>query len=149
VDVTRLRDLVDQILTPGFLDGVKAKADFLLRTNGYPCPRITVEAEPAKESITIRIDPGRKSIFGPVRSQHVTGIDQQILRRYDAFHPGEPYDDTLLQLSSRRISSAGVVQNSHFSPDCSEESSAEVSVGQTFVAGPPRNLTIGFGVDTE
>jgi translocation and assembly module TamA len=148
VDVSRLRHLVDVRLTPKFLDEAKQRTEQLLRTRGYPCATVDITADPKTEIMELTVDPGTLREFGVVTPQPIHGIDGGILRRYDAFHPGEPYNDDNLVITTRRMMNAGIVQTTHFSPNCADDST-RVPINQSLLAGPPRNLTIGFGLDTE
>jgi translocation and assembly module TamA len=148
LNVSRIRELIGNVLTPKFLDQTKDRVAQILRANGHPCAQVSMTADPVSETVRVTILSDALSRFGLVKADDIPGLDQEALRRYDAFRFDDPYNDDNLIISARRMTMAGLVQSTHFSPIC-EPPSSEVPVKQSILAGPPRNLMIGFGADTE
>lgn len=148
LDVTRIRGLEGNVLTPKFLDDTKDRISQILRAKGYPCAQIVMSGDPVAESVKVEVLPSVFSHFGLVEPDAVPGLDNEVLRRYDAFRFDDPYNDQNLILAARRTTTAGLFQSTHFTPNCTGTSD-RVAVHQSILAGPPRNVTIGFGVNTE
>ena len=149
----RKRKLVGEVLTPRLLDNYQGWLIRELKSEGYACAEIKSDADPDSGLITLEIKPHALQTLDTIQESDVPGLLRGILRRYDAFKLGELYNEDWLSLSERRLLSEGLVESAHFTTLCtvpkdgSKEPNAKVI--QEVVAGPPRVLVLGVGVNTE
>ncbi len=146
IEVASMRRLKGILLTPSFLDQVRDRLLNRIKSKGYPCPVVEMAANPQDGVITATVTLGPQQIIDHIVEDPIAGVRPNLLRRYDAFQPGQLYDDDLLTLTANRIVTSGVVQTSHLSAACSPSGAV---IRETSVAGPPRQITLGFGLDTE
>ncbi len=148
----RKRKVVGEILTPDLLSATEKWAFQRLQAVGFPCPEVKATADPDTTAITLDVGTGQKRTFGGVLNEDVAGMEQGILRRYDAFAPSWDFDGDALNLSENRIVSQGLVQNLHYEVLCDPKkmpSDGTISVREQIIAGPPRLVSVGFGLNTE
>ncbi len=135
-----------ELLTPALLRGVVADISARLGKYGYACPKVTTEADPQTGKVSITIEAGEVQNLIRVKEDHIPGIAPRTLRRYDAFVIGETYRGDLLPLSASRTVADGIVRNSFFNVHCTPEG---VVAEQKVLAGMPREVTLGFGLNTD
>jgi len=140
------RRVRQELLTPAFLDRLRDRMMGRLRSEGYACPKIDLQADPKSGEIRMRITPGARQNVVSVTEEPIGGIDKRILRRYDAFRIGSLYNDDYLRVTAIRTVDEGVVQSTHFLPECT---AAGVNLTQRTIDGPPRRVSFGLGADTE
>lgn len=140
------RRVTGELLTPGFLDSLTKRVYSQLRSVGFPCPKVECEADRKSGKVLVNIKTGPRQNVVSIREEAIAGINERMLRRYDAFEIGMPYNESWLALTADRTMRDGVVQSTHFTAECQSDGAA---LTQNFVAGPSRNVTIGLGVDTE
>lgn len=151
-DLSRKRGVAGERLTPKLLDELENWSVSELQRLGYPCPRVVARANAETGRIELQVEEGRAAVFGPVSEESIPGLRDGTLRRYDAFREGGPFNDLWLKVTAHRILLDDVVQSAHFAPLCEEfERSGlpAVRIRQETVAGAPRLLAIGFGLNTE
>ncbi len=146
LDVARFRFIKGQILTPTLLQESERRIFKELRGLGYGCPRVDVQGFPETKRVKIRIEAGPLATIGLVNIEPVDGMNAALLSRYHAFYPGALFNQHWLDLSLQRIHSQGILQNTLFVTSCEGN---QVSVLQKNVAGPPRLVTVGFGLNSE
>jgi translocation and assembly module TamA len=142
----RWRRVEGELLTPKFLDSLQERFTSNLRSNGYPCPKVSMRGNPLTGEVSAEVASGPHESILALTQEPVEGLDVQVLRRYDAFLMGKPFNQDFITLTEDRITRAGILQSTHFGSTCLPEG---VHLHQTAVSGPPRSLTFGFGVDTE
>jgi translocation and assembly module TamA len=135
-----------ELLTPGLLRAVVSDLSARLGKYGYACPKVTSEADPQNGKVSIAIAPGEKQKLIRVKEEHIAGIAPGTLRRYDAFVMGDTYRGDLMPLTASRTVSDGIVRNSYFNVRCTTEG---VEAQQKVLAGLPREVTLGFGFNTD
>jgi translocation and assembly module TamA len=142
----RKRKVVGEILTPELLGTVENWVFQRLQALGYGCPKATAEANPDTGAIVVNVETGPLQDLRAVVEENIPGALGGILRRYDAFQLGLPFNGDLLTVSSNRIMQQNILQSAYFTVTCDAEG---VVAHQRITAGPPRLLTFGIGVDTE
>lgn len=161
-DIKKKRRILDQPLTPGLMDEIERWTKGKLQAHGYACPQLLTEANPNTGIIVVNVIPGPIYTIGAITQESVEGLGPGALRRFDAFQMDKPFNDDLLELTSRRVEDAGTLQSSFFTWECSEQDETETQVSgelaedlpemdlfQRTFAGKPRLFTIGFGASTE
>ncbi len=146
IDISRLRKIKNQPLSPQTLDQIERWVSGKLRNQGYACPVVTSKADPDSGEVLIQVQSGPLLTIAQVESEEIPGIKNGILRRYDAFEIGKLYDERLLTLTSNRILSAKLLESTYFTHRCLGDG---VHLKQEMIAGRPRLLITGFGVNTE
>jgi translocation and assembly module TamA len=144
--IRRKRKVLGEILTPSLLGGIEQWVMQRMQAIGYPCPKITSEADPDSGAVVIHIDPGPMQDLVSITEEAVPSGDPGILRRYDAFRLGELFNEDLLTLTENRISQQRILQNAYFTVKCEDRGAV---AHQQVTAGPPRFLSVGFGFNTE
>lgn len=145
--IRRKRKVVGEVLTPALMDTVEKWASQELKRDGYACPFVKAEADSDSGEIHLKINPG--DILNPtavLESQEIPGLRPKVLRRYDAFILGNPYNIDNVSLSETRIENEGTVESAHFTTHCEEN---KVSLTQETVPGLPRLFITGIGFNTE
>ena len=144
--IERKRKTIGEPLTPALLGDLEKWVAQRLQALGYACPKVTTEANPSTGEIIVHLEPGAAQNLVVIDEEPVKSLPTGLFRRYDAFQLGQLYDGDLLNVTESRITSENLVQNTHFSPTCRPDG---VHVKQEVVAGPPRILTAGVGINTE
>ena len=144
--IERKRKGLGEFLTPKKLDELEGWARQELGNLGYPCPNISTEANAKSGKIDLSIHPGRKQKVKAIAESNPTGIEKDVLRRFDAFHKNEPYSLQKLTLTANRIEEDGIMQNAHYYVDCRH---APDTVQQETIPGSSRIFMIGLGANTE
>ena len=142
----RKRKLKGYRLTPKRLSELQNWTTQQLRAAGFPCPEVASTANPHTGVITLEINTGPRQSIATIIEEPVEGLAPGVLRRYDAFTFDQPYNGDFLRLTAERIEQAGFLQNTYFSPECGKDGA---SVTEHVIAGPPRLIILGFGVNTE
>jgi len=146
-DVTRRRKIKGSLLTPDILSTLESWTKSEMRTNGYPCPKITSTADAGTGVVRLDVDPGPFQTIAEVIEEQVNGLRPGTLERYRAFNIGDPYDARNLSITKTRIETLdGILQSSYFLTECTDRGAV---LTQKSMAGPPRLLRIGVGVSTE
>jgi outer membrane translocation and assembly module TamA len=146
VDFTHLRKIVGQRLTPKLLDETESRVTRRLQIHGYACPTAKISADPDSGIITVRVKAGAKLDVLSVDYEAVPGFSPGVLQRYQAFEIGRPYNPDFLQVTSNRILDDGILQSTFFQTHCEADG---VRLKERSVPGPPRQISLGVGVDTE
>lgn len=146
LEIHKRRKVKNQLLTPKFLGELRSWAGAKLRSQGYPCPEIRMEADANTGKVIAHITPGPRQVVSKVLAERVKGMSNSMLRRYDAFKVGELYNEDFFTLTADRTENSGLLQNTYFFPQCGQNSA---HITQKTFAGKPRVVHFGFGVNTE
>ncbi len=146
LDLSRFRGIRGQTLTPSLLQATEKRFLRELRAMGHACPKVEVLGFPDLSRLKITINAGPVGTIRDISVEEVEGMDAGVLQRYYAFYPGAIYNERWLDLTVQRIHANGILQNTLFEAKCD---STNVNLLQKNVSGPPRLVTIGFGVNTE
>lgn len=152
LDLKKRRKVVGALLTPDLMDEVEKWAKRELQNQGYPCPMVRAQAEAPTGRLLVRAQPGETKLFGSVRvsTQHgQTPVRSENISRSYAFSTGQLFNQQLLDISSSRILTNGILEETYFSPICREEAGGVVPISEVTVPGKPRLLMMDFGFDTE
>lgn len=144
-DEFRPRRLEDEILNPEFLDQWTQVTRSRLLKIGYPCPEVSAQADPKREEVWIRAQPGQRMKIVSVERPE-TKLRKDIWQRYDAFKINQYYDDEQLTLTATRLQREGLLESAYFETQCSPDGAR---VSQKAYLGPSQFLAIGVGATTE
>ncbi len=133
-------------LTPALLKTISEKVSHRLGAIGYGCPELETEANPQNGRVRVTLKKGQRQDLVAVHTEEVPELASGTLRRYDAFVIGETFNAPLLPLTASRAVSDGIVRNTYFNPKCESDG---VHAEQKVLAGKPRQVTIGFGLNTD
>jgi translocation and assembly module TamA len=123
-DFTRKREVVGQVLTPDLLSSIQKWAEQYMGSLGYPCAKADAHGDPKTGIVRVLLHPGNARKIGTVHESDMAGIGPGILRRYDAFRPGDLYNSDSLRLTERRAVDDGQVEGLHFRPASQAEAGA-------------------------
>lgn len=146
IDLSRFRGIQGQTMTPALLQETEKRIFKELRSIGHACPKVDVQGFPDSGHMTIHIEAGPVGTISDVIIEPVEGMNAAVLNRYHAFYPGAVFNEKWLDLTVQRVHSLGVLQNTLFTSSCD---STNVGIVEKNVAGAPRLVTIGFGLNTE
>jgi translocation and assembly module TamA len=135
-----------ELLTPGLLRAIASDITTRLGHYGYACPKVETEADPKSGRVAMKIHSGEKQNLIRVKEEFIPGIAPRTLRRYDAFVIGDTFRGDLMPLTAARTVSDGIVRNSYFNLRCTPEG---VEAEQKVLAGMPREVTLGVGLNTD
>ncbi len=144
--IAHRRGVRRQVLTPSLLTNFEGWVRSQLQSQGYPCPTVTTTADARTGQITLHVDPGLFSTVIDIAEEPIPGLKDGVLRRFDAFQIGKPYDQRWTALTTRRVDNDGIVSSAYFIPRCSEDG---VHLKQDVISGKRRLFVIGFGASTE
>ncbi len=147
-DIRKKRKILGQRLTPRLIDEVENWIKGQLKTQGHPCPSLSSEADPIRGTLKIELERGPRQLLNSITQESVPGLGAGTLRRYDAFEWNKPFNENLLELTSRRLQQEGLFQSSHFTWSCPGSGSL-IDLFQEIIPGKPRLFTLGFGFDTQ
>lgn len=145
-DLGKRRKVVGRLLTPDLLDEVKKAVLFELASRGRPCADAAVTADARIGEVRVDARPGEVRRVGEIEGPPGLSVDSGVLRRYEAFKPGDPVDTRLLALTSERVKEDALFASSYYDVSCS---TAGFRIAQRVVEAAPHLLTIGAGADTE
>jgi hypothetical protein len=146
LDPHRKRKVIGEAMTPGKLNEIENWADLELRSQGYACPEVKLEAQVWSGKVIAHAKPGVKQRVASLRRIGLEAFDEGILRRYQAFDVGDEYDVRKTQLTVTRMLADGLVQSAYFTTKCRGD---EVDLTLRGTVGEPRLLTFGIGGSTE
>jgi len=133
-------------LTPKLLDDLEDWVRSELKATGYPCPTVTSRANTDTGQITVSMVAGAKQVIAAIEADDVPGVDPGVIRRNDAFHVGDEFNNNWLGLTANRITRKDLLLSTHFFARCTP---AGAMVSQKSIPGLPRQATAGFGYNTE
>lgn len=146
--ISKKRKIVGEVLTPSILDQLQGWIKTRLQTFGYACPEIKLNADSVSGTIFANVQTGKiyrlENIEVPEPSPLINPL---VFKRYEAFEFGKPVNLQLLTLTSNRILEKGFLLSTYYDLSC--DSKGDLHIIQRFTPAKPRQITIGFGVDTE
>lgn len=146
LDPQRRRRVKNRVLTPKFLNEMEGWVRHQVQAKGYPCPIARSKANVETGEIVVELEAGPRQRIASVEVEAIDGMDEGVLRRFDAFEFGEYFNQDYLLLTADRTEQSGLVQNTYFLADCGSEAAV---VNQKTFAGKPRLFRLGVGADTE
>ena len=144
--IARLRKIVGEVLTPSLLNRIKERIRQKLEAHGHACPEIRMEASSETGEVVADLNTGPAQKFLRVEHDPVEGVNAKVFNRYNAFHVDDPYNEDFLTVTVHRILDDGIVQSTFFTSRCEPDG---VVAHEHFVPGPARQVSFGFGVDSE
>lgn len=146
LNADKKRKIVDYPMMPSKLNEVEAWANLGIRTQGYACPTIAVEAHAWDNSVLVKAELGTKKVYGTVSPGDLDGLNQDILDRYQPFLPGETYDIRQPEIMTLRMLADGLFQSAYFVTTCTE-TTANLELRTSI--GKPKIFRFGIGASTE
>lgn len=146
LDGSKKRKVINAPLTPSKLDEVSAWGNLTIRSRGYPCPVINVEARAWDETVVLNTKLGSLYRFGPYPIEGLGGINENVLRRYQPFVHDELYDVRKTQIMTDRLLADGLFQSAFFETQCQPE---PISMQLKTLIGPAKIVRFGIGASTE
>lgn len=137
---------INKDFVSGTLDEIEAWSLRRLKSIGYACAQVTIKAITDTKVVEVYIKSGEKYLFPEITQDEDNHIKEQVLERFYAFHPGEPFNEDLLTLSSRRSEASSVISHSNFLTSCED---GKLTVTQRVGLGTSRLLEVGAGASTE
>ncbi len=146
IQIHKRRNVKGEVLTPKKMSDLEEWARNELKSKGYPCPEVTTRAYPHTGKLTLVLHPGPFQKVANIIEEPIEELNENVLRRYDAFDPYKTYDVRKVNLTATRTQDDGVVQSTHFTATCQSEG---VTLTQKSIPGKPRLVVVGFGASTE
>ncbi len=140
------RKIVGAPLMPEKLNEVEAWANLGMRSQGYACPKLTVEAHAWDGSVLAKSDMGSVKKTSQIQLGDLEGLDPKMMDRYQPFELGENFDIRETQIFTSRLLSDGLFQSAYFVVDCVGDEARlklETSIGK------PKIIRFGLGASTE
>lgn len=138
--------LIGRTLTPELLNEVESYIRQQLWRWGYPCAPFFVKADPDQGAVFVEVQDAKIENLIAVKEGNTLGIRAETMSRYQAFNIGEIFNSDLLELTTRRMVSDGIVQSARFAVDCTPSG---VVAKQFTILGKPRLITVGIGANNE
>ncbi|MDZ7686080.1 MAG: autotransporter assembly complex family protein [Gammaproteobacteria bacterium] len=108
--------------------------------------KVTVDAQENRADIDLVYDPARRFHFGEIRYPNDV-LDEDVLRRYRTFEPGDPYDARRLSELYRDLVDTSYFEDVIVTPMVAEDDRIPVRV--LLVPGRTRDIRVGIGVSTD
>ncbi len=124
-----------------------------LREFGYPYGTVSVSETPAEADREVAIvysaNPGPAAVFGPVEIRGNQSVADDVVARQLTFREGEPYRQSRVQSSQRRLSSLPLFQFAYVEPRGQETRPVEVPMRVTLTEDKHRQFTASAGFGSE
>jgi outer membrane protein assembly complex protein YaeT len=124
-----------------------------LKEHGYAYAKVAVretESERAREvQLTFLAQPGRRASFGDVDVRGNSSVSSDVITRQLTFEPGEPFRQSRVHESQRRLSRLPLFDFAYVEPRPREDQPPQVPVRVTVVEGKHRRFTAAAGYGTE
>jgi len=146
LDTTKIRHIIGQPLTPDKLNDVEAWANTEVRSRGYACPELNVEAYAWNGNVLIKTKVSGKKKFGELNADGMEGLNPKVLERYRPFEIGDDYDIRKTKIMTDRLMSDGLFQSAFFETQCDKDAAIlnlKTSVGKSKI------FRFGIGASTE
>lgn len=125
----------------------------LLHDRGYPLARVTAGERPVGPEghvrVTFRADPGEAVAFGEVVFDGLDRVGADVVRREVAFDAGQPYRESLILRTQRRLSGLEIFEVVSVTPRLEQIENGLVPIRVTVAEAPPRQLRFGVGYGSE
>ncbi len=120
---------------------------------GYPYAEVSVREEAGEArgeaAIVYAAAPGPKAIFGPVEIRGNQSVNDAVVRRQITFKEGEPYRQSRVQATQRRLSSLELFEFAYVEPRGQETKAERVPMRVTLTEGKHRQFTAAAGYGSE
>ena len=146
LETSKKRKIVGQPLKPSKLTDVQRWADQVLRSSGFACPTLKIEAHAWDESVIINAVPGEVQRIGELTYSGIEGLHIDTFQRYRSFNHGDLYDIRETQITTDRLLGDGLFQSAYYVPDCQGDL---VHLQLRASVGKPRIFRFGVGASTE
>lgn len=146
LDRSKKRKVIDTPMTPGKLNEIESWANQKIRSRGYPCPDIQLEARGWNGEVVLQTNLGTRRNFGKYTTEGLDGLNSDILKRYQPFDPDDVYDIRKTQIMTERILNDALFQSAFFETHCASD---DFHLQLKTLVGPPKILRFGFGASTE
>lgn len=138
---------------------IAASADriaYVLRDSGYARARVslreTAGSGPDRTAVIFEAQPGPLTTFGDAEIEGLQQVSQRVVRRSLTVIPGEPYRESLVLESQRRLASLGIFDFAHVGEDPDRGEDADPAVAPmvvTVAEAKPTRLQVGIGYGSE
>ena len=100
-------------------------------------------------AIVYSADPGPAAVFGPVEIRGNQSVADDVVARQLTFREGEPYRQSRVQSSQRRLSALPLFQFAHVEPRGQETRPVQVPMRVTLTEDKHRQFTASAGFGSE
>lgn len=132
---------------------VRQRAAELLHDHGYAYGTVALEeTESGPRQVALRFvaTPGPATVFGPVTIVGTRSLDERVIRRQISIVPGQPYRESRVSISQRRLASLDILRFATINARPPEDGQpAAIPVRVIVAEDKPRRLEIGVGYGTE
>ncbi len=146
LNAEKKRNVIREPLTPEKLDEVEAWSNATIRSQGYACPEILVEAQAWDKAVQVQTTLNGVKRIGSIQTKELDTLNPDFLKRYQPFSIGDVYDIRKTQIMSDRLLTNGLLQSAFFETKCQGE---EVLLSLRTSVGKPRIIQFGIGASTE
>ncbi len=146
LDSSRKRKVVNETLTPAKLDEIEAWANLGIRSQGYACPHLAVEAQGWNGTVNLLTEIDSRKKIGTIDTGDLDGLNADVLKRYQPFLFDEYYDVRATQIMTDRLLADGLFQSAFFEKKCLQDT---VNLALKTSIGLPKIVRFGIGASTE
>jgi translocation and assembly module TamA len=140
------RQVKNDPLTSVKLNEIEAWAKIQTQSSGYACSENSVTAQVWDKTVYIDTQLNGRKKFGKLHFSQMSGLDSDVLDRYQPFQEGDWFDIRKTQIMTSRILSDGLFQSAYFVINCHDDVAdikLETSIGKSKV------LRFSIGGSTE
>lgn len=146
LDPDKKRKIVGEPLMPSKLNEVEAWANIETQSRGYACVENEVVAQAWDGTVLVNSKMGVRKEVGLVDTGELSGLDEDVLDRYQPFKTGDWYDIRKTELMTQRMLADGLFQSAYFTDKCEDN---KVHLKLETSIGKPRILRVEIGGSTE
>ena len=140
------RKVKNQPLTTDKLNEIEEWAKIQTQSQGYACAETEVTAQVWDHTVLVKTDLKGKKKFGSIQVSELSGLNPEVLKRYQPFQAGDWFDIRKTQIMASRLLGDGLFQSAYFTTKCQGDV-AELTLESS--VGKPRIFGFGFGASTE
>lgn len=124
-----------------------------LRDHGYPYASVRMAEAPGADAhsrvVTLTAEPGPVSTFGPIEVAGNSSVSENVIRRQLTYRPGQPYRQSALQESQRKLYGPELFEFANVEPVRNEAKPPEIPTRVTVTEGKHQRVNFGVGYGTE
>ncbi len=146
LDASKKRKIVGAPLIPEKLNEVEAWANLGIRSQGFACPQLKVEAHAWNGEVVAKVQTGTVKKITRLDLGDLDGLNPDLLDRHRPFDLGGIFDVRETEIFTSRLLSDGLFQSAYFVTTCEGD---EAHLKMETSVGKPKIMRFGIGASTE
>jgi outer membrane protein assembly complex protein YaeT len=144
---------IGQPLDRALLQASREAALDELKDHGYPYASVRISESPGSSDrqrvVSLTAETGPLARFGPIEISGNSAVGENVVRRLLTYRPGQPFRQSALQESQRKLYGPELFDFANVEPLRTEEKPTEVPTRVTVTEGKHQKVNFGVGYGTE